>query len=90
MNLEKMKVMANGHVAPTLVKIGDSTLEVVSDYFYLGQTVQLGNSNFDKEVNHRIQLGWAAFSVYILKKYLKNRIKIFIVFIINKLNIIIT
>ncbi|KAL0832165.1 hypothetical protein ABMA28_001622 [Loxostege sticticalis] len=43
------------------VSVGDSALEVVDEYVYLGQTVQLGKSNFEKEVNRRIQLGWAAF-----------------------------
>ena len=61
MNMDKTKVMVNIHVAPTPIKIGDSTLEVVDDYVYLGQTVQLGRSNFEKEINRRIRLGWAAF-----------------------------
>ena len=61
MNMDKTKVMLNAHVTPTPIKIGDSTLEVVDDYVYLGQTVQLGRSNFEKEVNRRIRLGWAAF-----------------------------
>lgn len=61
MNMDKTKVMSNAHVAPTLMKIGDTTLEVVDEYVYLGQTVQLGRSNFEKEVNRRIRLGWAAF-----------------------------
>ncbi|KAL0871065.1 hypothetical protein ABMA27_004870 [Loxostege sticticalis] len=43
------------------VSVGNSALEVVDEYVYLGQTVQLGKSNFEKEVNRRIQLGWAAF-----------------------------
>lgn len=38
----------------TPVKNGDSTLEVVDD---LGQTIQLGRANFEKDVNRRIQLG---------------------------------
>ncbi|KAJ8730477.1 hypothetical protein PYW08_001890 [Mythimna loreyi] len=61
MNMDKTKGMVNIHVAPTPIKIGDSTLEVVDDYVYLGQTIQLGRSNFEKEVNRRIRLGWAAF-----------------------------
>ena len=61
MNMDKTKVMSNVHVVPTPVSVGNSTLEVVDGYVYLGQTVQLGRSNFEKEVNRRIQLGWAAF-----------------------------
>lgn len=61
MNMDKLKVMANSQVAPTSISIGNSILEVVENYVYLGQTVQLGRSNFEKEVTRRIQLGWAAF-----------------------------
>ncbi|KAJ8706628.1 hypothetical protein PYW07_012706 [Mythimna separata] len=63
MNMDKTKVMVNIHVAPTCIpiKIGDSTLEVVDDYVYLGQTVKLGRCNFEKEINRRIRLGWTAF-----------------------------
>ncbi|KAI8438500.1 hypothetical protein MSG28_010984 [Choristoneura fumiferana] len=61
MNMDKTKVMSNVHVVPTPVIVGDSALEVVDDYVYLGQTVQLGRSNFEKEITRRIRLGWAAF-----------------------------
>ncbi|KAJ2937651.1 hypothetical protein O0L34_g19326 [Tuta absoluta] len=61
MNMDKTKVMANSHIAPTPISVGNSILEVVDKYVYLGQTVQLGRSNFEKEVTRRIQLGWAAF-----------------------------
>ncbi|XP_063539716.1 uncharacterized protein LOC134748833 [Cydia strobilella] len=61
MNMDKTKIMSNVHVVPTPVLIGGSALEVVDDYVYLGQTVQLGRSNFEKEVTRRIRLGWAAF-----------------------------
>ena len=53
--------MSNAHVVPTPVSVGNSVLEVVDKYIYLGQAVQLGRSNFEKEVSCRIQLGWAAF-----------------------------
>jgi hypothetical protein len=59
--MDKTKIMSNSHVVPTPVEVGNSTLEVVDQYIYLGQIVQLGKSNFQKEVNRRIQLGWAAF-----------------------------
>lgn len=61
MNMDKTKIMSNVHVPPTPVLVGSSMLEVVDEYVYLGQTVKLGKSNFEKEVNRRIQLGWAAF-----------------------------
>ncbi|KAI8436311.1 hypothetical protein MSG28_004350 [Choristoneura fumiferana] len=53
MNMDKTKVMSNVHVVPTPVIVGDSALEVVDDYVYLGQTVQLGRSNFEKEITRR-------------------------------------
>ncbi|KAI8424369.1 hypothetical protein MSG28_002896 [Choristoneura fumiferana] len=61
MNMDKTKVMSNVHVVPTPVIVDDSALELVDDYVYLGQTVQLGRSNFEKEITRRIRLGWAAF-----------------------------
>ncbi|KAL0820090.1 hypothetical protein ABMA28_006035 [Loxostege sticticalis] len=50
MNMDKTKIMSNVRVAPTPLKVGDSALEVVDEYVYLGQTVQLGKSNFEKDV----------------------------------------
>ncbi len=61
MNMDKTKVMANAHVTPYPISVGSSNLEIVDEYVYLGQVIQLGRSNFEKEVNRRIQLGWAAF-----------------------------
>ena len=61
MNMDKTKIMSNANVVPTPVSVGNSVLEVVDSYIYLGQVVQLGRSNFEKEVSRRIQLGWAAF-----------------------------
>ena len=61
MNKDKTKIMSNSLVVPTSVVVDGSALEVVDEYVYLGQIVQLGRSNFEKEVNRRIQLGWAAF-----------------------------
>jgi hypothetical protein len=51
-------------VVPTPVEIEKSTLEVVDQYLYLGQIVQFGKSNFQKEVNRQIQLGWPAFGKF--------------------------
>ncbi|CAG9120660.1 unnamed protein product [Plutella xylostella] len=61
MNLDKTKVMYNAHIKPEPVAVGEATIEVVQEYVYLGQTIRLGRSNFDKEAARRIQLGWAAF-----------------------------
>ncbi|CAG4942909.1 unnamed protein product [Parnassius apollo] len=61
MNMDKTKIMFNVHVTPMPVVVGSTMLEVVDEYVYLGQIVRLGKSNFDREVNRRIQLGWAAF-----------------------------
>ncbi|CAK1600115.1 unnamed protein product [Parnassius mnemosyne] len=61
MNMDKTKIMFNVHVTPMPVAIRSTKLEVVNEYVYLGQIVLLGKSNFDREVNRRMQLGWAAF-----------------------------
>jgi hypothetical protein len=61
MNMDKTKFMPNSRVVPAPVEVGNSTMKVVVQYLYLGQIIQLGKSNFQKEVNRRIQLGWAAF-----------------------------
>jgi hypothetical protein len=57
MNMDNKKIMSNSRVVPTPVEVGNSTLEVVDQYLHLG----LGKSDFQKDVNRRIQLGWAAF-----------------------------
>ncbi|CAH2236091.1 jg4788 [Pararge aegeria aegeria] len=53
--------MSNAHVPLHPLIIGSSALEIVDGYIYLEHTIQLGRSSFEKEVNRRIQLGWAAF-----------------------------
>ena len=42
MNLDKTKVMFNEHITPEPIVVNDSTLEVIREYVYLGQTLQLG------------------------------------------------
>jgi hypothetical protein len=61
MNMDNKKIMSNSRVVPTPEEVGNSILEVVDQYLHLGQIVQLGKSDFQKEVNRRFQLGWAAF-----------------------------
>ncbi|CAH2228318.1 jg3885 [Pararge aegeria aegeria] len=61
MNMSKTKIMSNAHFPLQLVIAETTALEIVDEYVYLGHTIQLGRSNFEKEVNRRIQLGWAAF-----------------------------
>ncbi|CAH2235414.1 jg13272 [Pararge aegeria aegeria] len=50
MNMSKTKIMSNAHVPLHRVIIGSSALEIVDEYIYLGNTIQLGRSNFEKEV----------------------------------------
>ncbi|CAH2092277.1 unnamed protein product [Euphydryas editha] len=61
MNMDKTKIMSNVHVTPVPVVVDGTALEVVDEYVYLGQTIRMGKSNFEREVTRRIQLGWAAF-----------------------------
>ncbi len=61
MNLDKTKVMFNDHVTPQPICVDGIPLEVVQEYVYLGQTIQFGRHNFEREASRRIQLGWAAF-----------------------------
>ncbi|KAG6448570.1 hypothetical protein O3G_MSEX005586 [Manduca sexta] len=61
MNLDKTKLMINDHLDPRPIVVNRHLLEVVSEYTYLGQILQLGKNSFEKEVKKRIQLGWAAF-----------------------------
>ncbi|XP_047543296.1 uncharacterized protein LOC125075632 [Vanessa atalanta] len=61
MNLDKTKVMFNRHVVPGPIYVEGKPLEVVSEYTYLGQVIQVGRNNFEKEADRRIRLGWAAF-----------------------------
>ncbi|XP_052737833.1 putative uncharacterized transposon-derived protein F52C9.6 isoform X1 [Bicyclus anynana] len=61
MNMGKTKIMCNAHVSLHPVIVENAALEIVDEYIYLGHMIQLGRSNFEKEVNRRIQLGWAAF-----------------------------
>ncbi|KAJ0181356.1 hypothetical protein K1T71_003441 [Dendrolimus kikuchii] len=61
MNLDKTKVMFNEHVMPRPVNVDGSPLEVVQEYVYLGQKIQVGKHGLEREANRRIQLGWAAF-----------------------------
>lgn len=54
MNLDK--VMFNGHVVPRPFTVDGITLEVISEYTYLGQFLKLGRNSFEKEVERKIQL----------------------------------
>ena len=38
-NMDMTKIMCNAHVVPTPISVGNSILEVVEIYVYLGQTV---------------------------------------------------
>ncbi|CAH2227326.1 jg17697 [Pararge aegeria aegeria] len=60
MNMSKTKIMSDAHVPLHPIIVGSSALEIVEEYIYLGHTIQLGRSDFEKEVNRRIQLGSSA------------------------------
>ena len=59
--MDKTKIMFNDLVDPEPIAVNGVPLEVVQQYVYLGQILQLGKNNFEREANRRIQLGWAAF-----------------------------
>ncbi|XP_047994918.1 uncharacterized protein LOC125233097 [Leguminivora glycinivorella] len=61
MNLDKTKVMFNEYADPGPTAVDGISLEVVLEYVYLGQTLQLGKNSFEREANRRIRLGWAEF-----------------------------
>ncbi|CAH2233484.1 jg14913 [Pararge aegeria aegeria] len=61
MTMNKTKIMSNAHIPLQPVIFENTALKIVGEYVYLGHMIQLGRSNFEKEVNLRIQLGWAAF-----------------------------
>ncbi|KAJ8716628.1 hypothetical protein PYW07_003255 [Mythimna separata] len=69
MNMDKIKVMVNIDVAPTPTKIGDSTLEVVDDYVYLGQTVQLGRlASRKRSIVESDSAGWRSGSCTVFSR----------------------
>lgn len=61
MNLDKTKVMFNEHVTPKTIYVKGVALEVVQDYIYFRQTLQLHRDNFEGEIARRVQLSWEAF-----------------------------
>ncbi|CAK1584095.1 unnamed protein product [Parnassius mnemosyne] len=60
-DMEKTKIMFIVYVTPMPEIVVSTKLELVGEYVYLGEIVRLGKSNFDREINRQIQLGWAAF-----------------------------
>ena len=60
MNLSKTKVMTNTDDDRD-IKIGDTVIERVDSYVYLGHKLKLGLDNQIAEINRRIGLAWAAF-----------------------------
>ncbi|CAH2243454.1 jg9370 [Pararge aegeria aegeria] len=54
-------ILVSSITATRTVIVENTALEIVDEYVYLGHTIQLGRSNSEKEVNRRIQVGWAAF-----------------------------
>ena len=76
MNLSKTKVMTNID-DDREIKIGDTVIERVDTYVYLGHKLKLGRDNQTAEVKRRIGLGWAAFGrlSMIFKSKMNNSLK---------------
>lgn len=53
MNLNKTKTIFNAYVTPGRITVGGATIEVVHNYVYLGQNIQLGKHKFEKELIFR-------------------------------------
>ena len=60
MNLDKRKVMFNTQIMPEPIIVDGVPLEVDTEYVFLGQTIQLGRNNFEREADRIIQLSRAA------------------------------
>ena len=76
MNLSKTKIMINIDDDRD-IKIGDTIIERVDSYVYLGHKLKLGLDNQTAEVKRRIGLGWAAFGKLrqIFKSKMNNSLK---------------
>ena len=76
MNLSKTKIMTNID-DDREIKIGDTVIERVDSYVYLGHKLKLGLDNQTAEVKRRIGLGWAAFGKLrlIFKSNMNNSLK---------------
>lgn len=61
MNINKTKVMSNREDATPIEIEGEKKIEIVEEYIYLGQLISLSGDCQVKEVERRIQLGWAAY-----------------------------
>lgn len=61
LTLDKAQIIFNAHVVPGTITVDGITFEVVFEHTYLGQLLQLGGNNFEREAKRRIQLSWAAF-----------------------------
>ena len=57
MNLNKTKAIFNEQVISGPTYLHGTPLEVVQEYIYLRQIIQLGKNNFEGEADRRIQLG---------------------------------
>jgi len=76
MNLTKTKIMTNID-DDREITIGDTVIERVDSYVYLGHKLKLGLENQTAEVKRRIGLGWAAFGKLrlIFKSKMNNSLK---------------
>ena len=60
-NMEKTKILRNPHAAQGAVRIGNTVIEEVGSYVYLGQKISLQTKDMVSEVTRRTQAGWRAF-----------------------------
>ena len=76
MNLSKTKIMTNIEDDREM-KIGDTVVEKVDSYVYLGHKLKLGLDNQTAEIKRRIGLAWAAFGRLrlIFKSKMNNSLK---------------
>ena len=76
MNLTKTKFMTN-ITDDREITIGDTVIERVDSYVYLGHKLKLGIDNQTTEIKRRIGLGWAAFGKLrlIFKSKMNNSLK---------------
>src|ERR1700761_3580759 len=76
MNLSNTKIMTNIDDDRD-IKIGDTVIERVDNYIYLGHKLKLSLNNQTAEIRRRIGLGWAAFGKLnlIFKSKMNNSLK---------------
>ena len=62
MNLKRIQIMFNSHLAPRLININDHRLELVDNYIRIPRSKVTMNGDIISELLNRSKLGWRAFS----------------------------